>query len=457
MKRLTALALCAAMLLALTACGASTPEEFYRLPKASEEYQSLEVCLQAALSGGYEYAAPLKGANTQPVSMIDMDRDGRDEAIAFFRDPNSGENPLKICFYRQDSEGDYYLFSTIQGQGNAINSAMFKQLEGGEETAEELVVSWQVSSSVYTLSAYSLDEGSAIQIMDVVNYSRYAVVDLDGDGDCAVVLLQNAATDTSVKQAEYYVCEDHSMVLRATTPLSQRMGSIEHVYSGLLADGSPALFVTGYIEDADNGELSSSYQITDILAVQDGVFRSVAMGADGSSTTLRYALADDQDINGDGIWELPSPALLSSYDPGSNDAFYAITWNQYQPSGEAVPACTTYYNSTDGWYFTIPEEWLGHLTMARADTTRGNTVERGILFYYQSGANQEPQPLLAIYKNTGTNRDTNAVTDGRYYLEGDSSAVYSAKLYSTVEGVSLSADEVKARFRQIRANWSEES
>lgn len=456
MKRLTGLLICAAMLLALTACGASTPEEFYRLPKASEEYQSLEVCLQEALNSGYEYAAPLKGTNTQPVSMIDMDKDGRDEAVAFFRETNGGENPLRICFYRQDSEGEYYLFSTIEGQGNAINSVMFKQLEGGEETAEELVVSWQVSSSVYTLSAYSLDEGAAVQIMDVVNYSRYAVADLNGDGDCAVVLLQSAATDTSVKQAEYYVCEDHHMVLQATAPLSQRMGSIEHVYSGALADGSTALFVTGYIEDADTGELSASYQITDIFTVRDGAFQSVALGEDGNSTTLRYSLADDQDINGDGVWELPFPVLLNNYDPESNDTFYAITWNQYLPSGEAKPVCATYYNSTDGWYFELPAEWLGHLFLARADTTKGNTVERGIIFYYQPGTNQELQPLLGIYKNTGTNRDTNAVTDGRYYLEGDSSVIYSAKLYSVSDSVNFSADQVKACFHQIRANWSEQ-
>jgi hypothetical protein len=189
--------------------------------------------------------------------------------------------------------------------------------------------------------------------------------------------------------------------------------------------------------------------------MRDGSFQSIAMTDTGSSSTLRYYLTGDQDINDDGVWELPSPVLLSNRDKESTDSFYAITWNQYDPDGYPEAVCTTYYNNNDGWYFDLPESWLNRLQLARSDTTSGNTVERGILFYYQASSEQEPEPLLAIYKNSGSNRVTNALTDGRLYLAEESGAVYSVKLYEAAEEYDLNAEEVLASFHLIRPDWQE--
>lgn len=455
MKRPISLLLIGALLFALSGCSASSPESFYRLPRAGEEFESLEQCLQSALNSGYEYTSPLKGSMTQAVTVTDLDGDGVEEAVAFFRDTSGGESPLKVCLYRQDEEGEYYLFTTIEGAGNAINSASFLQLEGGDGTPEELVVTWQVSSSVYALSAYSIEEGVAVQIMESMNYSRYATADLDGDGLQELVVLQLSATDTTSRQAELYRCEDHYMVQQATASLSARLANITGLHTGLLSDGSTALFVTGYIEESGTGEVNSAYQITDIFTMRDGSFQSIAMTDTGSSSTLRYYLTGDQDINDDGVWELPSPVLLSNRDKESTDSFYAITWNQYDPDGYPEAVCTTYYNNNDGWYFDLPESWLNRLQLARSDTTSGNTVERGILFYYQASSEQEPEPLLAIYKNSGSNRVTNALTDGRLYLAEESGAVYSVKLYEAAEEYDLNAEEVLASFHLIRPDWQE--
>lgn len=454
MKRSLLLAL--ALLLALTGCSFSSPEDFYQLPKASEEYQSLERCLQEELNAGLEYAAPIKGSNTQPVIMIDLDQDGVDESVAFFRDSSGGENPLKIKLYRQNMDGNYYCYTVVEGQGTSINSVVFIQLDGGPGTAQELVVSWQMSSSVYALSAYSVEEGAAVQMMDAVNYSRYTVVDLDQDGISELVLLQASASDTAIRKAEYYKVTDHHMTLAEEVPLSLRMGTIDGVHTGLLSDGVPALFVTGSLEEKDSIEPNAAYQLTDIFTLRDGAFLSLAMDESGDSATLRYKLANDQDLDSDGIWELPVPTLLANRRLESSDTFYAITWNHYSSDGSRERAFITYYNSTDGWYYTLPEEWLSRLSLERDDTTSGNTVERGVVLYYQSPGDDEPQPILAIYKNTGTNRSTHGVSDGRTYLDGDSGAVYSARLYAGAEELGLTTDVVKTSFHLIRADWLEE-
>ncbi|MCD8143322.1 MAG: hypothetical protein LUD83_08640 [Clostridiales bacterium] len=457
----TALLLASLMLaLLLTGCSTSvsSPEDYYRLPKASEEYESLEDCLQDALNSGYEYVSPLKGTNTQPVSVVDLDGDGLDEAVAFFRDTDGGENPLKICLYSQNGDGEYSLLTTIEGQGNAINSVTFCQLDGGADSVEELLVSWQISSSVYTLSAYSVEEGAAVQMMDFTSYSRYSVADLDADGTSEVVVLQSSATDTTEKQAQYYVCQEQRMVLAGAAPLSQSLSSIDHVRTGVLSGGEAALFVSGYVADSAADENSNSDQITDIFALVDGVFTSVALNSrTGDSSTLHYYLTNDQDINGDGFWEIPFPTLLSNFDTDSTDTFYALLWKQYDLSGEAALSAATYYNGTDGWYLELPEEWLTRLSLARSDTTSGNTVERGILFYYQADADSDPFPLFAIYKNTGTNRTERSVADSRISLAEDSTATYSARLYDgATENGLMDATTLRSMFCLIKTDWSED-
>ncbi len=457
----TALLLAGLMLaLLLTGCSTSvnSPEDYYRLPKASEEYESLENCLQEALNSGYEYVSPLKGTNTQPVSVVDLDGDGLDEAVAFFRDTDGGENPLKICLYYQNGDGEYSLLTTIEGQGTSINSVTFCQLDGGTDSVEELLVSWQISSSVYTLSAYSVEDGVAVQLMDSTTYSRYSVVDLDADGTSELVVLQSSATDTTEKQAQYYVCQEQRMVLAGAAPLSQSLASIDHVRTGVLSGGEAALFVSGYVTDSAADETSNSDQIIDIFALVDGVFTSVALNSQsGDSSTLHYYLTNDQDINGDGIWEVPFPTLLSNFDPESTDTFYALLWKQYDLSGEAALSTATYFNGTDGWYLVLPEEWLTSISLARSDTTSGNTVERGILFYYRTSEDSDPFPLFAIYKNTGTNRSERAVADSRFSLAEDSTATYSAKLYdSAVENGLLDATTLRSLFYLIETDWSED-
>ena len=138
----------------LCACNLRSGDDLYALPRTSVEYDSLRDALQSLLDSGMEYAAPLSGSNTQPVQDVDLDGDGIGEAVAFFKD-GSG---LQVYVFRQNEEGEYLEMTRIAGQGIAVNSVAYSQLDG--EGNREIVLSWQISSGVYALSAYSVREGS---------------------------------------------------------------------------------------------------------------------------------------------------------------------------------------------------------------------------------------------------------------------------------------------------------
>ena len=106
MKRVTrSILLCLMLcLVSVTASGCGgigftlNPQELYSLPQLPTKYDELNTLLGQILEGGAEYAAPVSGANMQVVQMVDLDDDGQEEAMAFFRN-SADEKPLKIYIF----------------------------------------------------------------------------------------------------------------------------------------------------------------------------------------------------------------------------------------------------------------------------------------------------------------------------------------------------------------------
>ena len=97
------LALCIALsVLPLSACTAPKltldPEELYALPELPERYTALNKQLSAIQESGAEYAAPVSGSNIQPVQMMDLDGDGREEALAFFENHQKIRRKLQTLY-----------------------------------------------------------------------------------------------------------------------------------------------------------------------------------------------------------------------------------------------------------------------------------------------------------------------------------------------------------------------
>ena len=94
--------LLAALLFCLSGCYSGNIDQYFSLPMASEEYRQLQSLIDEELASGSEYSAPIHGSYRQSVQLSDVDGDGADEALAFFRD--AAKNP-KINIY--DSENGY--------------------------------------------------------------------------------------------------------------------------------------------------------------------------------------------------------------------------------------------------------------------------------------------------------------------------------------------------------------
>ena len=212
------------LLLTLSGCFFREPEDLYQSPEQSADYLSLTQTIRNvkdSLAQEYgvevEDVSVMSGDNTALIQLQDLDRDGeRETAVTFFR-VSEAEKPLKIYFFTRTAEDTYTVSAMVEGNGTAIYRVDYVDLNGSG--CKEVVVSWQMSTGVYLLGAYSLEEamvrslqyaasapaGSAsaqglpdrealraTEWMTTV-YDNYALYDLDQDTDLPEVKAADVA------------------------------------------------------------------------------------------------------------------------------------------------------------------------------------------------------------------------------------------------------------------------
>ena len=421
-RRAAAVLAAVVLIASLSGCLPVSVDELYSLPRMSEEYVQLQDLIAGQLAGGGTYAAPTGGSNRQSVQLRDLDGDGTAEALAFLAG-ESGEP--EICAYRRGEDGNFFQYVTIMAEGSAVYSVDYADLNG--DGSAELIVSWQIGGDLRQLSVYALrgadDEQQRLRLLSA-DCSQFVVFDLDGDGvDDLLDLRLGAGLDGSLVM---YELDGSGEPRTSTAELSSGASAIRRAVSGLLADGTAALFV-----DSDMGNQGL---VTDVFAVKNGKLENIAMSSLGRSALLRPDGMFAADLDGDGTTELPA---------GSGEF---ITWYAMDASGARTPAATSYHNAGDGWYLVLPESLSDGVTAER----HGAGGEESAVVFLQEGDGSAPQrSVLVIYMLTGANRLDRAEVDSRFILRQDEDAVYAAQLLTD----ELSQEDIINNFYLLYDQW----
>ena len=419
----------------------STVEELFTLPRLPTEYTTLSRQLDQLLSEGYEYMAPTSGRNIQSLQMVDIDGDGRDEALAFFRLSN-GEKPLKIYVFhpREDS---YELASIIESSGTAIDSIYYEDLTG--DGRKELIVGWKISSDVQTVTVYDMRPGP-VQLMQST-YTRLSFQELNGDGIPSLLLLRTNSDNQPV--AEFCSWQEGALSVSHRCTLSSTMAELSQqgrVKSGVLQDGTPALFVTGVEE--------SAWMVTDILTVKNGELVNILLSdvTGVSSEIAPFSSLYPEDINGDGITEVPHPEPIPDWGNVGGDPCRRIDWYTYTSDGTKAAVVSTYHSVEDGWYLRLPDVWKDQILITRT----AGTEEVTVTFSYRGDSGEPPQDVLRITKLTGSGREARATRGGRVILGRLPEIIYTAELLDAKGSweYGLTEDEVREAFSLITTEWS---
>jgi len=407
----------------------STAESLFTLPQVPIEYTDLSEQIQALIAEGYEYASPTGGRNIQSVQMVDLDGDGDEEAVAFFR-RSSDEKPLKIFVFRAN-EDSYEPLCTIESSGTAIDSVYYRDLTGDGKL--ELVVGWRISAEVQTVTVYEIDRQPRTLVQS--GYIRFSLEELNGDGVPSLLVLR--ADEDGNSLAEFYSWEEDAMTVSYTSRLSGTMAELTRgsVVSGALTEEIRAVFITG-VDD-------KSQVTTDILTYrEDSGLMNVTMdsrtGRSGAASA--YLQLRPQDIDGDGIVEVPDPQTDEAGQPTG-----VVVWLRFNEWGRSERAMSTYHDPSGGWYFVLPEEWTGGVTVGHA--------ERGA-YEMQTTLLVDGTEVAAIYTLTGENRENRALRGNRVVLKRQTGTVYAGELLSGAESLDLTEDLLRQNFKLIVNQWT---
>jgi len=235
---------------------------------------------------------------------------------------------------------------------------------------------------------------------------------------------------------------DGEMVSRKAQ-LSAGVEAISRVIRGRLGNGVPAIFV--------ESKINTSNVVTDILFYQEDQLVNISLSSTSgvSDDTVRTLSIYCQDINGDGITELPIPRLLKAQ---SQTNYYSYDWYVYYSNGTRRLAYTTYHNNSDGWFIVIPPDWRERVSIRRDDSVQG---ERTLVFSFIDEINDEYQDFLKIYTLSGDDREDRARLAGRFRLRSEGETVFAAEILQGADsyGIAVAKDVVVSNFRLIVSEW----
>ena len=415
----------------LAGCNMRTIDQMYCLPKRPEGYLNLQSAMDNAMSD-LEYHAPISGEHQQPVQQIDLDGDGNEEFLVFAK--GSGEKPLKILIFKQ-SNNEYVLADVLENNGTAFDQVQYVKFTGRE--GYDIIIGRQLSEQVVRpVSVYTMVEGKMAQLL-TTQYTRFLSTDFDGNGRSELMILRPGEDPAANGIVELYSVNNGVLERSQEVTMSEPADHIKRIMVSKLHDGYSAVYVAS---DVDGSAI-----ITDVFALLNGTFTNVSLSNESGTSvqTLRnyYVYADDLDK--DGVLELPDLIPLANPDDSTNTNQHLIRWYSMNSDGSEVDKFYTYHSFTGGWYLELPPQIAETLQVSQF----GNSYEFSLI-----NEDATLSRLMTVYVFTGQEREEQAIADNRFVLYRNESTVYAGHLEVASAAFNMTQETLINAFHLITLN-----
>lgn len=435
----------------LSGCSFESGDGLASLPKLPGEYVTLQKKLDAVLAQGLTYAVAESGPNRQSVQLIDMNGDGIDEVIAFFKGTTSGE--YTVCVFSKEGD-DYIEIGRAKGYGKYLREVHYP-ITGGSGT-RAIALSWGTEdSSAYNMSVHTIGDAGLIDALSI-KYSNILISDLNKDGADEIVCTTFDRTARAMVLFEYGF-EGEKCNLISEAPLSTDIKNVTKISKSLAADATSALYIDSL--------LTTGGYITDIVEYKGRTLTNKTIDQDSkkSNVTWRQVNVACKDIDGDGIMEVPQANMLPGYvDPSDADTRWKLKWTKFVGGQPAAATIDTFQSSTEDWYLNWPKQWGEDVTVVRKSESG---ITKAIFFAPPKNAKdgvpyllpQDGNILLNVWVFSGDSRREYFNNSGMSVLKESESLIYA---YSLPENdypkLAITPAEVAENFKTITHEWGSE-
>lgn len=411
-------------------------------PLYYEEYEELVDSFNKNIEGETTLCNPKKGNYRSAIVVEDVDSDGNQEAVVFYK-KNSDMSVARMHYF-DSVDGRWISFGDFNGYGIGIENVVISDMDSDGKS--EILVLWNTSgsSSGNILSVYRLDSVTK-NYKEISNESCFLsdVIDIDGNGKKDIFLIgQHNVQNGSQKVAKAMRLSGDSIVLFGETKLDSNISSYSSVKTEKVSKDSPMRI---YV-DALKGE---QQMITEVVYWDSSKSELCAPLLDSetmtNSATLRYEPIGCSDINNDGIIDIPVQS--SVFGKGDNavtvdtENIYLTEWKNLTSSGFS-PISFTLVNYQDGYMINLDKSEINALGIR-------NYRSQNCWIIYSADADGEPvNELYSVLKIPFAKWNTEKFSAYIPVIENEDSVVC---VFITSDGKSIGLNEefVKSKIIKI--------
>lgn len=380
---------------------------------------------KAASSSDISLISPLSGDYRSAFVLHDIDNDGVDEALVFYKLENE---PSKEHMNVLDNvNGKWVSVGDFSGTGTGVNFVRFVQMTEAGYPAILVSQSLYENDSSKILSVYvctGTEEKLTVKNVCTEVYSIMENIDVDSDGQLDIFLIQQDLTNNNSPRSTAKVFKMNASGTLDEFGTARLDGGISK-YCSIQTDKVSASSPLRIYVDAIKGDAQA---ITEVLywstSSKSLVTPMFSLDTQSNMFTARSELLASQDYDGDGIIEIPSQRpLMGSRKYESPKNLYAqmnvTSWIEVHSSRD-FQFTETLVNAADSYIldFKPLENIMGEFTVYSYINTRTWVFKEYSARYETAG-----EDLFAIICTTKDSANKNGVKPENYLIENDDGTV----------------------------------
>lgn len=345
----------------LTGCtaGVFDTQDLMHPPKATGDKAEIQKVIEKKAGKDITLKYPQRGEYRSPITMIDLDGNGTQQAIAFFS-VNSEKTGTHIMVIDK-VDGVFKVIGDFSNQGAEVDKLCFGDVD--QDGAKEIIVGWSAFHNVPNrLTAYSYEKNHVSEVEVNETYTDFVMMDFDDDSSQEILLLSlsNLGAPASAElikidpqKNSFHVVDVVTMDSEIIKYVAVTVGKVDPEQVGIVIDAA-----------------RSGNKISTEMVYWNRTTQTLETPLyDPQTPDIRYAKREStissRDINNDGIIEIPQMEVLpGDYTQKNSFICYLTKWTQYNVRNkESVIVDNMVINESSGYGFVIPERWLGKITV----------------------------------------------------------------------------------------------